>query len=66
MGHLDRLQYGIATKMIGEGDQVFRMGTSVTAERMRRTPGCIYGDMFVISWILTGEANIGRTASATA
>ena len=55
MGHLDRLQYGIATKMIGEGDQVFRMGTSVTAERMRRTPGCIYGDMFVISWILTGE-----------
>ena len=55
MGQLDRVTHGSITKFIHEKNEFFRLGTSVTDERMRRTPGCIHGDMFVISWILTGE-----------
>jgi len=55
MIQLDRLTHGIGIKMIHEGNAFLRVGTSVTEERLKRTPGCIHGDMFVISWILTGD-----------
>ena len=49
MGHLDRLQHIIQSKYIHDSGTVFRVGTSVTAEYLHRTPGCSHGDMFVIS-----------------